>query len=339
MVTVSTLWKERNSQNNHDKENTEVFHPSQWSFRPRFVASNHTANRGNNNSNNNIPRRFRNNENDSDDMLNVHLDDDDDENMGDDGLPNFHNDHDRLYTKTSSVVESIQIHPPNNFSTSFTKKTTTVDDSPFLQRWKMIRNTIQGDMVRLSSGQYPLLRSSRQSNTSSTLVDRNDPRNRAQTVVDVTILLLESTNPKNKDDHLDHNHHLVTYPCYVHNWTNRNTTTMTTNETVSTTTTTTTVPTATYCWIVWTRDTIESQNIRPGSQLRIYNAIYIPTPVPTNQNHPCTSSVDESGDTSSESHHHPAGYIVCTQLCEPYVTTKLPALVVPHNHHHHHRTE
>jgi hypothetical protein len=219
-----------------------------------------------------------------------------------------------------------------------TTTTRKVDDGPLVQQLKRIRSTIQGDIVRLASGQYPFCAVShhnrRHSSSSSSskkniVIDRNDPRNRATTVIDVTILGRTIYDAEKRNRHHcnedSQQHHLMTFPCYVHTtWTS----TTTNNEPSS-------IPNATFTNIVLTKDTIVAHNVRYGTQLRIYNAIYIPNPMPSLINDPTNDAT-----TNSERHYHSDphssssstcsnGYIVCTQLCEPYAITQLPALIVP----------
>jgi hypothetical protein len=62
-----------------------------------------------------------------------------------------------------------------------------------------------------------------------------------------------------------------------------------------------------------TAETIRSQDIQHGAQLRVYNAVYIPTSI--------NDAVDQNSNESG-------GVIVCTQLCEEYPKSVLPQLVV-----------
>ena len=163
-------------------------------------------------------------------------------------------------------------------------------DGPLGQRLQQLRRTRQADLVRCSFRQHH-----RGSNTVATVTA--GPRNRT-VVVDVTIL--GSTVFDDENGQNDHHHHqrLVTLPCYVHHWRDHSDRNAVSPESMIT-------------MIVLTSDTVQTQQLRYGSQLRIYDAIYIPPAV-----------VDEAKD-------HPPGYIVCTQHCELYDATKRPALVVP----------
>jgi hypothetical protein len=173
---------------------------------------------------------------------------------------------------------------------------TSSEPGPLLKRLQAIRQSVQGDMVRLSSGQYPF--SLRQ-------LDRNDPRNRANTVMDLTIL----GNPSVAGDQS-----LVTLPCFVHNWMKVTSDSDRTFQVVD-------IPKQ-QASIMFTCDTIHEQSIGHGSQLRVYNAIYIPIRQPL-VTHTCDAL------TANPTFPDEDGVIVCTQLCEPYPKSILPPLVPP----------
>jgi hypothetical protein len=175
-------------------------------------------------------------------------------------------------------------------------KGTSTEPGPLLKRMQSIRQSIQGDVVRLSSGQYPF--SLRQ-------VDRNDPRNRANTIMDVTIL----ANPSAMGEQS-----LVTLPCFIHQWMKVTSDSDRTLKNVD--------HPKRHVSIMFTCDTMQEQGIVNGSQLRIYNAIYIPIRQPN-----ATPTGIDPFDNSTVSAED--GVIVCTQLCEPYPKSILPPLVLP----------
>ena len=324
MVPVSTLWKDHCPSHHSNKENDDRNTPTHWSFQPSFVAS--------------MPRK---------DHPTPIPDANDHETMDPFPLPEDDIELDRDAETRYHDNERHQLPLPKNHQDTVPTTTTAVpsqrrsastspprSDGALVQQLQRLRRTIRGDAVRLSSGQYPCAVSHNSSKTmKNTVVDRNDPRNRATTVVDVTIvgdnaipdgnLLMRSHQTKNQPHN---NQNLVTLPCYVHHhWTNTTTNDTSTANESSRNWTTTSIPTATFAFIVLTLDTMVSQNIRNGSQLRIYSAIYIPTM-------PSIPLMDATNAVPTDSNpHNCRGYIVCTQLCESYANTKLPALVVP-NH-------
>ena len=299
MVSVSTLRMDHHKHHNTHNQENDILTSSQLSFKPRFVASTPW------NVHSTIPRQPSRDDHDDIDHFPTH---DDDMPVGSDDA--------KQYVPPSQYQDKVHQYSTSQPTPPIVKPRRSQSpprmDGPLMQRLKRLRSTIQGDMVRLASGQYPCSTSIRRgSSITNSVVDRNDPRNRATSVLDVTII----GRTIHDDNHTENmirssSSHLVTVPCYVHQWTNTNS-----NSTTATTTAnvnpTAFLPSATFTDVVLTNDTILSQNVRYGSQLRIYNAIYIPM-----------SSSPSNMNKSS-------GCIVCTQLCEPYATTKLPALLVP----------
>lgn len=140
---------------------------------------------------------------------------------------------------------------------------------PVAKRLQSLRDEARGDLVRLQSGQYPFsLKSS----------DRNDPRNRATTICDMTILGSPIGTGK-----------LSTALCYIHNWE---------------------IPQSSVdssdphglAWVAFTVDTTRHNNLVPGSELRIYNAV----------------AVAVEGNIPF--------MVFCTQLSEPYPSQHLNEL-------------
>lgn len=148
-----------------------------------------------------------------------------------------------------------------------------------MQRLRSIRGSIQGDKTRFQSGMYPF-------NKSGSL-DRNDPRRRASHYMDVTIV----GDPIPWEAQHEH----VTALGYVHSLvaTLEQTETNLRKEDDSF-----------FAWVCFSFDTAREQSLRRGSQLRIYNAVYLSLP---------------TGDKQ---------FVVCTQLCEAYPSS-LPQLTLP----------
>jgi hypothetical protein len=155
------------------------------------------------------------------------------------------------------------------------------------KRLKMIRDGVKGDSVRFQCGQYPF--------SAKAAFDMNDPRNRAKSYMDVTII--GDSCPWAKDSS-----QRLTVLAYIH-----------THEPTTTTQQAAAVDAAFDCkkcmvWLCFSFETAREQNLRIGSELRIYNAVAIPV-----------ASKSDAKD--------PVDFIVlCTQLCEPYpsVLPKLP---------------
>jgi hypothetical protein len=204
---------------------------------------------------------------------------------------------------------------------------------PRMQRLQRIRDTIREDQIRFSSGQYPCTKMMRHSIRGT---DRNDPRYRAKTVLDVTILpppirWKTASDAPSSPSFSSHpllvlgGGGLVVLPCFIHHWSATTTNSSSSLVSVVPPTTTTTsssstretsiVPQQQNSFIMFTNDTIQQQNIVPGFQLRIYNAIYIPIPEqpPVHGSNPVRRDMD--------------GVIVGTQLCEPYPRSILPPLL------------
>jgi hypothetical protein len=155
---------------------------------------------------------------------------------------------------------------------------------PLSRRLKVIRDAVKGDSVRFQCGQYPF--------SAKAAFDMNDPRNRSKSYMDVTVM--GDSCPWAKDSS-----QRLTVLAYIH--------------THEPTTTTHAVDAAFDCkkcmvWLCFSFETAREQNLRIGSELRIYNAVAIPV-----------ASKSDAKD--------PVDFIVlCTQLCEPYpaVLPKLP---------------
>jgi hypothetical protein len=160
---------------------------------------------------------------------------------------------------------------------------------PLARRLKVIRDAVKGDSVRFQCGQYPF--------SAKAAFDMNDPRNRAKSYMDVTIM--GDSCPWAKDSS-----QRLTVLAFIH--THEPTTTTQAQPAAA-------VDAALDCkkcmaWLCFSFETAREQNLRIGSELRIYNAVAIP--------------VANKSDVKD-----PVDFIVlCTQLCEPYpaVLPKLP---------------
>jgi hypothetical protein len=158
---------------------------------------------------------------------------------------------------------------------------------PLSRRLKVIRDAVKGDSVRFQCGQYPF--------SAKAAFDMNDPRNRSKSYMDVTVM--GDSCPWAKDSS-----QRLTVLAYIH-----------THEPTTTTQQAAAVDATFDCqkcmtWLCFSFETAREQNLRIGSELRIYNAVAIPV-----------ASKSDAKD--------PVDYIVlCTQLCEPYpaVLPKLP---------------
>jgi hypothetical protein len=159
------------------------------------------------------------------------------------------------------------------------------------RRLKVIRDAVKGDSVRFQCGQYPF--------SAKAAFDMNDPRNRAKSYMDVTVM--KDSCPWAKDSS-----QRLTVLAFVH--THELTTTTTTQAQQVAAVDAAFDPKNCLAWLCFSFETAREQNLSLGSELRIYNAVAIP--------------VANKSDAKD-----PVDFIVlCTQLCEPYpaVLPKLP---------------
>jgi len=216
---------------------------------------------------------------------------------------------------------------------------------PLMKRLKSIRTAIEGDAIRLKSGQYPF---------SVRSVDRNDPRNRADTVCDVTVLgnptvwggdaasdKLMAGGRSGSSNHHHHSkqqqHRLLTALSYVHSWTSLSNNSVPTpvNESADGNINSPQPPAAAavhgLVWAVFTHDTARDQSLGPGTELRIYNAVRAPFGLPPTTKS-CTTSPQPSSSrnvdaiTAATATADVQHLILCTNLCEPYPASVLPPL-------------
>ena len=183
---------------------------------------------------------------------------------------------------------------------------------PLRKRLQAVRSAVDGDVIRLQSGQYPF--SLRRS------MDRNDPRNRATTVCDLTIVgqhfvpwgtgeyYSSGGGSHNKNTQQQSQHRLVTVLSHVHSWTRP------LDRSVVATNSVTSSENHNHndndalglVWAVFTQDKAREQSLGKGTQLRVYNAICIP-------------AGDNGGSAVQK-------MMLCTNLCEPYPSSVLPPL-------------
>lgn len=161
---------------------------------------------------------------------------------------------------------------------------------PLSKRLKVLRDAVKGDSVRFQCGQYPF--------SAKVAFDMNDPRNRAKSYMDVTVMADSCPWAKDSSQRL-------TVLAYIH--THEPTTTTTQTQQAAA------VDAAFDCkkcmaWLCFSFETAREQNLRIGSELRIYNAVVIPV----------ASKIDAT--------YHVDFIVLCTQLCEPYpaLLPKLP---------------
>lgn len=111
---------------------------------------------------------------------------------------------------------------------------------PIAKRLQRLRDESRGDWLRLQSGQYPF---------SLKRSDRNDPRNRATSTCDITILGTPIGIGK-----------LVVALCYIQSW-----------ESVSDDSS----DPQGLAWAAFAVDTARQTNLAPGLELRVYNAVAV----------------------------------------------------------------
>jgi hypothetical protein len=179
------------------------------------------------------------------------------------------------------------------------------------KRLKAIRDQIHGDRIRFQSGQYPF---------TVRPLHCNDPRYRAQSVADVTIAGIPIHDHQYQQhantDPVQQQHHVLV-PGYVHHWTQRSRNKNNNyphNQHNDDDSSTRWFQGHCYAWIALPYETAKEQSVVAGVSLRIYNAI----------------PVRYSGSKKASSYHDDdAWMLLCTQLCEPYPSSVLPALEVP----------
>jgi hypothetical protein len=181
---------------------------------------------------------------------------------------------------------------------------------PLGNRLKLLRDSLKGDCIRFQSGQYPPNgRKSMQGIGRPTFgQDQNDPRRRASSHVDVTILIPSLALKKQLD-------RLIVSLGYIHCISQRNPTVeLDLNNGMKKTG---------LAWIMFTHDTAREQNIMKGSELRVYNTVWIPI---LDHCRYLTKMPAGSSESMAMAAKTVCWLITCTQLCEHYPSTVLPAL-------------
>ena len=154
---------------------------------------------------------------------------------------------------------------------------------PLVKRLLALRNTLATDTARLSAHHNNM--------TGSTTFDLNDPRKRADSVTDLTIVRCynDSTTATNSGTNTTKQ---VVALAMVH----RHTTTTSKEKQHNHTT-------PFWTWASFDRVTARSIHLHQHQQLRIYNGVFLP--IRKEQEEPSTTTTCQH-------------ILVCTQLCEPY---------------------
>ena len=160
---------------------------------------------------------------------------------------------------------------------------------PLMQRLRTLRSAVDGDCVRFQSGMYPFAQSA------SKRYDLTDPRNRATSYMDVSIVA-EPVTWNNNDR--------VTVLGFVHAHVKSKSLAKAADVD------TRGFRNAWFAWLSFTFDTAREQKLRQGSQLRIYNAIIVPSKE--------SVQIDGLKISLPEEDRCCAQTVLCTQLCEPY---------------------
>jgi hypothetical protein len=137
--------------------------------------------------------------------------------------------------------------PPQMASPPISKKRKT---GALFTRLQKIRNDILGDTIRFQSGQYPF-------REKKSLFDLNDPRSRARSSMDLTIL-----SDAEQFDHVQGTGKQLVALCYLH------------EHLVSVDGTESAIyPRAVPVWSVFHGESVRTLNLRRGSAVRIYDGI------------------------------------------------------------------
>jgi hypothetical protein len=162
---------------------------------------------------------------------------------------------------------------------------TKLKAGPLMKRLRALRSEVDGDRVRFQSGMYPF---------ASRRFDLSDPRNRATSYMDVS--LVGEPVPWSENER-------VTVLGFIH-----------TNEKIKSSDneagTIGAQKSACFAWLSFTFETAREQRLFQGSQLRIYNAISVPTKNPI--------QIDGLGEEHFVKDRTCNQTVVCTQLCESY---------------------
>jgi len=166
---------------------------------------------------------------------------------------------------------------------------------PLMKRLRALRSAVDGDMIRFQSGMYPFAQSVNRR------FDLSDPRNRATSFMDVSVVC----EPVPWDEH-----ERITALGFVHN--SEKLSKKNSNDAAHV------VEGGRFAWLSFTYDTAREQNIRKGSQLRVYNTVTVPSS--------SAIQIEGYGEGDSKVADRCCNQtVLCTQLCEPYPAS-LPAL-------------
>lgn len=178
-------------------------------------------------------------------------------------------------TLPSPSLQSPQMHPSLG---ARGRKSKGMFTGRLCKRLQSIRDSVRGDKIRFQSGQYPF---------SVVSLDMNDPRNRASSVLNVTVL--EPSGISNRESQR------ILMLCFVHNATGS-----------------LSQLTCQFSWVCFACDTARELTIEKGSRLRIYNAVPMELSGPLCASKPGTFPAVKWA-------------ILATTLCEPY-PNELPQL-------------
>jgi hypothetical protein len=163
------------------------------------------------------------------------------------------------------------------------RKMTKASVGPLGKRLTVLRNSLASDSARISAF-----------GISQNAFDLNDPRRRAKSHTDVTILGVAPISEGGK----------LTILGLVHTHVRKD---------APPPDTLTTAWEPRYGWISFTPVTARSINLQKGLQLRMYNAVLLPCPEIQLQGLPCENSV-----AANPTCRH---ILLCTQLCEPFAAS------------------
>jgi hypothetical protein len=166
---------------------------------------------------------------------------------------------------------------------------------PLMKRLRAIRSAVDGDRVRFQSGMYPF---------TSRRFDLSDPRNCATSYMDVSVV--GEPVPWSENER-------VTVLGFIH----RNEKTKSSDNEAGIVCA---QKSACFAWLCFTFETAREQKLCQGSQLRIYNAVSVPTKTPI--------QIDGLGEEHVMKDRTCNQTVICTQLCESYPKSlpKLPGM-------------
>lgn len=155
-----------------------------------------------------------------------------------------------------------------------------------MKRLRALRSAVDGDVIRFQSGTYPFVQSV------SRRFDMKDPRNRATSYMDVSIIC----EPVPWDEH-----ERITALGFVHN---SERVAKSSDDKIDI------VEGGRFAWVSFTYATAREQNVHKGSQLRIYNTVCVPSNT--------SVQIDGCGDDGVVVDQCCDKTILCSQLCESY---------------------